>query len=387
MLKPSVIQSLPALPGPILTVYLDTDQAKQINRGLKPGYLIWLESQATSIAQTISPDDQQRFRKFVEQADSYLQRRPPACRSVMIFAGNNTWEFIPLRVSVENEVHWGRPALAQLLWLLDEHKRYGIAVPGRKRVRFFLYWLGEARELEGEEFRLEPSKEKEMGPVARPGVRLSRGTNRDVFEHHLAAAYAHYYQKIAERIVHWYAAEQLESVFLVGLAEQVKAIRKEIPSSLAEKTILIEEYLGWVSRAALLARVEPAIGEYKQKCEMTTVEGMLTDSRNAVLGVDEALAQLQQGKVRSIVVMKALSGILHQCVNCSWVDRSANPVCPSCGGKRESVELRDALPELVRRYNAPLEVVSGDAARKLQEAGGMGAWLREFEKKEYAASA
>jgi hypothetical protein len=34
MLQPSVIQSLPTLVGPVLTVYLDTDQAKQINRGL-----------------------------------------------------------------------------------------------------------------------------------------------------------------------------------------------------------------------------------------------------------------------------------------------------------------------------------------------------------------
>jgi hypothetical protein len=45
------------------------------------------------------------------------------------------------------------------------------------------------------------------------------------------------------------------------------------------------------------------------------------------------------------------------------------------------------LPELVQRYNASLEIVSGQSARKLQERGGMGAWLREFEKKEYSASA
>jgi hypothetical protein len=41
----------------------------------------------------------------------------------------------------------------------------------------------------------------------------------------------------------------------------------------------------------------------------------------------------------------------------------------------------------VRRYNASLEIVSGEGARKLQESGGMGARLREFEKKEYSAFA
>lgn len=387
MLKPGVIQSLPTLAGPVLTVYLDTDRAKQTNRGLKPGYLIRLGSQAKSIGQTVSPDEQELFRKQLQRTGVYLERQPPRCRGVVIFAGRDCWEFVPLQVKVEDEIHWGTPALAQLSWLLDEHKRYGVVVPGRKRVRFFLYWLGEVRELEEKKFRLEPSKKKDMGPVARPGVRLSRGTNRDVFEHHLAAEYAHYHQQIAERIKHWCAAEHLESVLLVGLAEIVKAIRKEIAPALLEKIVLIEEDLGWVSQTELRHRIEPVVVSHKRECEMASVDAMLADPRNAVMGVDEVLVQLQQGKIRGVVVMKGLNGSLQQCVNCFWADRTSDPICPACGGKRENVALRDVLPELARRCNASLEIVSAEASRKLQESGGMGAWLREFEKKEYSASA
>jgi hypothetical protein len=387
MLKPGVIQSLPTLAGPVLTVYLDTDQAKQTNRGIKPGYLIRLESQAKSIAQIVTPDDQELFRKQLRRAEAYLERQPPRCRGVVILAGRDSWKFVALQVEVEDEIHWGTPALAQLLWLLDEHKRYGVVVPGRKRARFFLYWLGEARELEEKEFRLEPSKKKDMGPVARVGVRLSRGTNRDVFEHHLAAEYAHYHQQIAERIERWIAAEPLESVFLVGLAEMVKAVLKEVAPALVEKIVLIEEDLGWVSRTELLDRIEPAVVSHKRECEMASVEAMLGDPRNVVMGVDETVVQLQQGKIRGVVVIKGLDGSLQQCVNCSWADRTSDPICPACGGKRQNVVLRDVLPELVRRYNASLEIVSGEAARKLQESGGMGAWLREFEKKEHSAFA
>jgi hypothetical protein len=387
MLKAGVIQSLPALAAPVLTVYLDTDQAKQINRGIKPGYLIQLESHAKSIAQTVSPNEQKLFRKQLQRTVAYLARQSLHCRGVAIFAGKDSWEFVPLQVEVEDEIRWGAPSLAQLLWLLDEHKRYGIVVPGRKRARFFLYWLGEVRELEEKEFRLEPSKKKEMGPVARLGVRVSRGTNRDVFEHHVNAEYAHYDQQIAERIERWFAAEPLGSVFLVGLAQMVKAIRKEVTPTLVEKIVLVEEDLGWVSRTELLDRIEPAIVSHKEKREMASVEAMLGDSRNVVLGIDEALVQLQQGKIRSVLVSKGLNGSLQQCVNCSWVDRTSDRVCPACGGGRRNVALRDVLPELVRRYDASLEMVSGPSARKLQERGGMGAWLREFEKKEYSASA
>jgi peptide subunit release factor 1 (eRF1) len=167
----------------------------------------------------------------------------------------------------------------------------------------------------------------------------------------------------------------------------VKAIRKEVAPTLIEKIVLIEEDLGWVSRTELLDRIEPAVVSHKRKCELASVEAMLGDPRNVVLGVDEALVQLQQGKIRGVVVIKGLNGSLQQCMNCSWADRTSDPICPACGGKRENVALRDVLPELVRRYNASLEIVSGDGARKLQESGGMGAWLREFEKKEYSASA
>lgn len=385
MLKPDVVESLAVLAGPVLSIYLDTDQAKKDNRGLKPGYLIRLESQAKSVSQTISPDNTKLFRKQVQRTEAHLRSRPQRCKGVVIFAGSNTWKVVPLQVAVRDEIHWGGPVTTQLLWLLEEHKPYGIVVPGRKRVRFFLYRLGEVRELGEETFRLKPSKKKEMGPVSRPGVRLSRGTNRDIFERHLAAQYAHYHQEIADRIERWCAAEKLESVFLVGLAEMVKAIRKQVPSSLVHKIVLIEEDLGWTSRTELLERVEPAVVEHNRKLEMASIEALLSDSRKAVLGVDEALAQLQQGKIWSIVVTKEINGTLQRCVNCSWTDRTSDSVCHLCGGRRESVELCDGLLELVRRHNASLEVVSGDAARKLQEVGGMGARLREFEKKEYSA--
>ena len=123
MSKPGVIQSLAALARPVLTLYLDTDRAKQINRGLKPGYLIQLESRAKLIAQTVSLDEQELFRKQLRRTEDYLEKRPPRCRGVVVFAGRDIWEFVPLQMKVEEEIHWGAPALPQLVWLLDEHER------------------------------------------------------------------------------------------------------------------------------------------------------------------------------------------------------------------------------------------------------------------------
>ena len=114
------------------------------------------------------------------------------------------------------------------------------------------------------------------------------------------------------------------------------------------------------------------------------IDGLLGDSRAVVIGIDETLVQLQQGRIRNLAVVKGLDGSLKQCVKCMWADRTQDPACPACGGERQVVRLREVLPQLARRYSVSVEVVSGEAARRLEKAGGMGAWLRDTAKKEYA---
>jgi hypothetical protein len=384
MLTPTFIQSLPELAPPVLTVYLDTNQAKQTNRGLKPGYLTRLESGVKSIAQTVSPIHTEAFRQQATRIEEYLRVHPLPYKGIAIFAGRDAWEVVPLQIEVQDEIRWGAPAVAQLYWLLDEHKPYGLVTVDQKRARFFLYWLDELLELEEREFRLEVSKEKEMGPVARAGgVRVSRGTNRDVYEHHVDAQYAHFYRQIAERVERWCAAEHLQSVFLAGLSEMAKGIWKELPQALQGKAIPIEENLGWMSRAEVVERFRPIAVKHEREREVALIGELLGAGRGVVLGIDETLAQLQKGTIRTVVIAKGLKATLLRCGECLWVDRASDPRCPACGRERYEVALREVLPELARRYNISLEVVSGEAARKLQEAGGMGAWLSELGRKEY----
>jgi len=369
-----------------LTIYLDANPTKPVIRGLKPDYLARFESQSRMIAETVPAGDLPVFFEQVQRADAYLHNHPLKCRGAVIFAGPDTWEFVPLLTEVEDEVHWGTPALAQLFWLLDQHKPHGIVLVGQKRAQIFLWWLGEMLELEEKEFRMDPSKVKEMGPVSRAaGVRVSRGTDHDVYEHHVDAEYANYHKQIAKDVDRWCAAEHLNSLFVVGLVAMAKGIWRELPPALRGKTTVIEKDLGWLeSRTELEKRIEPFVEKHEREREVVLVDGLLDDSRAVVIGIDETLVQLQQGRIRNLAVVKGLDGSLRQCLKCSWADRTQEPACPACGGEREVVKLREALPQLARRYSVSVEVVAGEAARRLQEAGGMGAWLRETEKKEYA---
>ena len=104
MLKFGTIQSLPDLPAPLLTIYLDTNPTKQMIRGLKPGYVTRFESEAKLIEQAVPTGDLPLFLEQVQRVGAYLRDHPLHCRGVVIFAGLDTWEFIPLQVGVEDEV-------------------------------------------------------------------------------------------------------------------------------------------------------------------------------------------------------------------------------------------------------------------------------------------
>jgi len=384
MLRPGLIESLPELSKPVLTVYLDTNRERTDNRALEPAYLTSLGSHAKLTEEGLLPEDREPFKEQVERAEGYLRSHPPKSKGIAIFTGRESWEFVPLEAIVEDEVHWGAPDLAQLIWLLEEHKPYGVVIVGRKRARFFLYSWGELLPVRDKKFLLEPSRKKEMGHVARTlGVRMSHGTNRDLFEHHRYAEFLHYYRQIAQEIERWCDAGHLHTVFILGTAAVTTAIQQEIPAALRENITCIQEDIAWLSKAKLQRHLELIVAKHESQREMAVVDKLLGGEQAVVTGIDETLVRLQQGRIRSLVVVKGLDASLKCCNECLWVDRSADPVCPACGRERHSVSLREILPELARRQKISMEVVSGGAGRKLEQVGGMGGWLRELERKDY----
>ncbi len=379
MVKADILRSLPPIPGPALTVYLDIDRAESSNRSLVPGYMIWLKSQAGVLAAELSPHEAKLFLEQFAKIEKYLRTHPPGHRGLVLFAGQNTWELVPLPMKVRNQLFWGLPSFSQLLWLLDKHRPRGIVVVTRKGTRFYLFRLGELIKLDERKFAAKTLQwgRKDLGKFARPGIHKSRGSQRDVFEHRMAAQYKRFHRETAECIGSWVERESLGAVFLVGLEEAATEIFENLSRTLKERVILIKEDLGWASPAELQRRLRPRVELWEREREIALVDELLGADRGVVLGIDETLVRLQQGTARSLVVESGLEASLNRCAVCGWVDRVAGPSCSACGGARQTTNLRDALPDLARRYKTSLEVVAGEAARRLHLAGGIGAWLRQ----------
>ncbi len=390
MLKPNLLRSLPETPPPVLTVYLDTNRAEFDNRKITPAYMTWLHSQARALAENVAPKEKQLFLEQSARVEEHLRVHRPRERGLAIFAGPAIWEVVPLQMNLRNELSWGQPSLSQLLWMMDEHRACGIVVVIRKGARFYLYWLGELIEVEEKEFspNVLEWKKKDLGKFEHtgagsfPGEHKTRGSQHDVFDHRMEAQYQHFYREIAEGIqLHWPDKESQRAVFLVGLEDVAKGVLEQLPDAFKERVVPVREDLGWgwVPRAELQRRLEPIIEQWEREREIGLVDALLSSERGVVLGIDETLVCLQQGIARNLIVENELDAGLYRCEQCGWLDRVAGPSCTVCNGKRQAARLREALPELVRRFGTSIEIVAGEAARKLHEAGGIGAWLRQPE--------
>jgi hypothetical protein len=379
MLDPARMRLLPRLRAPVLTAYLDTNPATARNQSSPPGYFAWLKARARLLEPRVPESERPLFREHVDRLERRLRRHPPRQRAVVAFSGTGTRELLPLQVEVDDELHWGQPALQQLFWLVDEHQPAGAVVLSRSGARFLRAWLGEIVEDERESFTVDRSawRRKDLVGPSRAGVFKRRGAQRDRFEARVKAQYDRLARELATRLRRWVERHGLRPVLLVGPAEMAEAVLAELPAALRQRVALSRENLSHLSTAELHARLAPDLERWKRDDEVARVEALLGDgSGRRVVGVDQTVAQLQDGRVRELLIARGIGGTVRQCERCGRVDRTADRACPSCGGARHSVPVRVVIPDLARRHGVPLDVVEGRAASRLRAAGGIGAWLR-----------
>lgn len=375
---------LARLTAPVLTAYLDTNPAQPRNQGYPPAYLIWLKSQGKEIARHVPKQEADALQEQLQRVTKHLEARPPRQRSLVIFAGPKGFEALPLQVEVKNELQWGKPALAQLLWLLDEHRPCGVVLVNRSGMRLFRFWLGELQEQKKEAFRVDSSawRKKYLMPPSHPGVLKNRGAEHDRFEQRVAAHYQRIYRKAARDLQQWATKQKANPVLIAGPGEIGEAIRAALPPEFGESILLVKKDLPRISANELVAQIEPTLRAWERKHEMALVNGMLAAGRGrAVFGVDATLKSLQEGRALQLIVARGLTGTVRQCVQCGAASRASGNFCVYCGGKRKTAALRVVLPDLARRFKVRVEVVADDAAGKLRGSGGIGAKLSESQSK------
>lgn len=374
------LSRLSHLPAPVLTAYLDINPANPRNQRTPRGYVTWLAATGRSMGRRLPRADRERFRRQLERVDRYLRMERPHGRGLVVFSGPKVWQTIPLRTKVAEELHWGKPSLQHMLWLLDEHRPRGVVVISGSGARFFEFFLGALTEDEPAAFSPDTSKWRLrylVGP-SHPGVTKRSGVQRDRARDHMAAQRKSFARELARRIGDWAKEKAISPIILAGASELASATFDALPAAVRKQAAIVRKALPTMTLEQVKAKLGPELVRWEREYEEAVVE-QLADaqgSHKAVLGLDDTLTALQEGRVRELVVARGLTGTVRQCTGCGRVDTSQDRTCDRCGGEREPRTLRTLLPELASLYAVPVEVVADGAARRLRQAGGIGAWLR-----------
>jgi Bacterial archaeo-eukaryotic release factor family 10 len=258
--------SVSRLPIPLLTVYVNTNPARTSSRALVPECVTWLKEKAKSLIEGVLPTERRIFQEQVDRVEDFLRNRKTHEKGLVIFAGPETWELKPLQLEVENALHWGRPATAQLFSIQNAHKTSCVVVVDRAGARFFQFSLGELTELGKKSFKIDFSqwKREDIGHLAHPGIKTTRGTQRDTFEHRVDAQYARLCRQTAEHVKNLCRQKGLLAILLVGSSRLTEPIKAEFPQDLLKHTMLIKEDFGRLTLSGLKNRLSGIISVWEE---------------------------------------------------------------------------------------------------------------------------
>jgi peptide subunit release factor 1 (eRF1) len=367
------LQEPKASTGRVLSVYLDVDQSRAAN--LNRGFELAFESRIKTIARRFEEEyEQSDFDRCVEDVRKRLSTYEPHGRSLIVFArsAGPAW-FREVNVAVGTEVHWGAaPYLHPLVEALDEFETYAVVVADRARSRVFTVKLG--------------SIEKQAEIHALGLVRHLKTSGTD----HLCSQ-SHTQRKADENVLSHFkrVVEVLEHVtnlnpgsrlVLAGNSDATSELFRLLPKSIRLRVVGSAVIWAGAPEKEVLDRTLELASRSERVQEMEKAERLITSAtkgERAVTTFPGTLKAFNENRVRELVYAEGFSAAGGVCERCHMMFPAGDVNCEICGMPVKPAEdLIENTIVAALSEGAAVEQLRGQAAEKLREAGGIGAFLR-----------
>ncbi len=279
----------------------------------------------------------------------------------------------------------GFPHLTQLARLADDFEPAIVVAPSQAGADIFHISLGDlALESHLRGFVPRQDKDKFAGGAGKPGQHYERQAKD---ERHQEA----FVQKNRRA-----AVQEVQAVFdknpgchlvLVGTSETVAAFERELPERLREHVIArLPRPREWdngngVRAEGVAAGAAEAVAEHERTKEQQAIDAVVGQSLRgglAVMGPDDVVDALNQGRVHKLVLEEDFAFTGWRCDNCDAIGANAETqeVCPYCGGDVKVLQhLGEAMVTRALAEGGQVEVVAH--ANKLHSYRSGGAFLRQ----------
>jgi hypothetical protein len=361
----------------ILTLYFNTrpDQPRS-------AYPARLRSLLHEIEPGIPAESRKQYDHAANRLMNFVSQYQPTGNSLLVFAGPKAWDEFPSRIPVRDEVSWGPPSTAQLLWLIEEHRPYGVLVAGAEQVRFLSVRLNEFEAFKEFSTEIDTSqwRKQMVGSRGRGGAVQKGGRNMEAFDQRYTEQVRHFWKTLHKPLAELIERHRIRRLVLAGTKSVLPDFARSLPSEISSLVVSQVNMKTFISPADTVERALPEIAAWEQKrgqAVVTELFGAAGISKKAAVGVEPVLKFVQDGRASRLILAKDFDAQVTRCSQCSNVSANSNSHCAKCSATDlRKVSLVDVLPRLVVDHRLPVEVVKGEPARELARSGGVGAFLR-----------
>ncbi len=276
------------------------------------------------------------------------------------------------------------PHLLQLARLADDLAPAIVVVPSREGADVHVLRLGEI-EAEASLRGVVPRRDEGLFAPSptRPGQHYERDEKN---ERHVGAFLDKNRRAAAAQVTALFDQRPGSKVVLVGTAEALAAFERELPERVREQVVArVPRPREWASGdgvrrdgvKAIAAKVLAREGEEERRM-VDAVVGEALRGGPGVLGPDDVVLALNEGRVHTLVIEDDFRRAGYRCDNCGALGAKAEAaeVCPFCAGDLRVVhDLREALVASALAAGGRVEVLPH--GNKLHSYRGVGALLRQ----------
>jgi peptide chain release factor subunit 1 len=352
-----------------VSLYLNVNPMTNV----KDNYAIHVKSMLKQKADKMDKAVLKKVSADFEKIESYILTNKKIFKkglAVLSSQEKKFWKEFHLAVPFKNEVIIDNtPHIKPLLDILDNYQRCAILLVDRETARLFLVHLGEIEEYSEVHSQDVPGRHKKGGWFALSGKSYERHIDYHVGLH---------LKDVLKQLDPFLSGEYVGRVIIGGSEEAVTKVKTMLPIATAEKVIGTFQAEMFANSKEVLKKAEPLLRAYEIKKETEDIEELLTKAmknENAVLGIENVLNALQEGRIMKLILLKDYKQSGIACKQCGYPTVQNISSCPYCKGDMQDEKyLVDLIAQKAVEQGAFVEVASEN--KKLQAAGSIGAFLR-----------
>jgi peptide chain release factor subunit 1 len=352
-----------------VSLYLNVNPMTNV----KNNYVIHVKNMLKETADKMDKAVLKKVNSDLEKIGSYiLSNKRIFKKGLALLSSNekNFWKEFHLSVPLRNEIIVDNtPYIKPLLDILDNYQRYAILLVGKDSARLFLVHLGEIEEYSEVHSAGVPGKHKKGGWFALSEKSYERHTDYHVSLH---------LKDVLKQLDSFLSGEYVGRLIIGGTEEAVTKVKTMLPQTVADKVIGTFQAEMFAKSKEILEKVQPVLQAFEEKKEDETIDDLLTramKNENAVLGIENVLNAIQEGRVMKIIFLKDYKKSGLSCKKCENLTIQDISSCPYCKGEMQKVNyIVELLAQKAVEQGALVEVAAKN--RSLEKAGSIGAFLR-----------